>query len=174
MLKFSRLLAALAAVLSTQVTSNLLATPANATEQWVQGSTSKLVMTDETSNSSTDTPGIAEKIGPAGMILATATVGGCAVGAILSARKANSPLNPSSTLPHSSSKLSFKSKEKEDFIRFDRASSKLRKKLLTLLHDDQDTAIRLLSQVKINNPNRSINWYVEKVIYDLERDRGSY
>lgn len=36
---------------------------------------------------------------------------------------------------------------------------------------DRDTARRLLSQAKLANPGRSIAWYLEKVIYDIERDR---
>jgi len=42
---------------------------------------------------------------------------------------------------------------------------------MRLLHDDRD-ANRLISQVKMKKSNKSSNWYVEKVIYDLERDRG--
>ena len=45
---------------------------------------------------------------------------------------------------------------------------------MTLVHGDQDTANRLLSQAKLKNSNQSTDWCVEKVIYDLERDRGMY
>lgn len=178
MLKFLRLGAAtVAAVLSTQVTSSLLATPANAANQLVQASRSKLVITDETPHARTaftnansilvadsTTPGVTEKVGQVGIILGLAAVGGSAVGVILSARKANNPFQPSSRPSPQSN---------ENTIRLDQASRKLQKKLLRLLHDDQDTANRLLSQVKMKNPNKSSNWYVEKVIYDLERDRGA-
>lgn len=57
-------------------------------------------------------------------------------------------------------------------LRFDQASRELQDKLMRLVQGDDKLAVRLLSQVKINNPGRSVNWYVEKVIYDLERDRG--
>ena len=45
---------------------------------------------------------------------------------------------------------------------------------MRLLHDDRETANRLLSQAKLKHPNKSVDWYADKVIYDLERDRGSY
>ncbi len=45
-------------------------------------------------------------------------------------------------------------------------------RIMTLLHEDGDLAMRLLSQVNMKNPGKSIDWYVEKVIYDLERDRS--
>jgi hypothetical protein len=180
MLKFLRLgVATVVAVFSTQVTSSMLVTPANAANQLVQASRSKLVITDETPNartgftnansilvadSTTNTPGVAEKVGQVGIMLGLLAVGGSAVGVILSGRKANNPFKLGSKPSPQS---------KENTIRLDQASRKLQKKLLRLLHDDQDTANRLLSQVKMKNPNRSSNWYVEKVIYDLERDRGA-
>ncbi|MBD2019412.1 hypothetical protein H6F43_04335, partial [Leptolyngbya sp. FACHB-36] len=55
--------------------------------------------------------------------------------------------------------------------RLDQASRKLQRRLLTLLHDDRQAADRLLAQVKLRHPDRSTDWCVEKVIYDLERDR---
>lgn len=54
----------------------------------------------------------------------------------------------------------------------DQASSKLQKKLLILLHNDRTTANRLLAHTKHSNPQKSVNWAMEKVIYDLERDRA--
>ena len=163
------------ALLIEQSVANL--TPAN---QWVQVSTSNLVTIEalkaptafnnaKTSifiaDSSTNTPEVAEKVGGAGMLLGLAAVGGTAVGVILSAKKANN-------LFKSNSELSAESKE--NTIRLEQASRELQKKLLRLLHNDRDTANRLLFQVKMRNPNKSSDWYVEKVIYDLERDRGSY
>lgn len=47
---------------------------------------------------------------------------------------------------------------------------KLRRELLTLVHDRQ-TANRLLSGTLTSHPGRSANWLAEKVIYDLKRDR---
>ncbi|MFQ4146765.1 hypothetical protein [Chlorogloeopsis sp. ULAP02] len=57
-------------------------------------------------------------------------------------------------------------------IRLEQTSRKLQKKLINLLHDDRDAATRLLTQAKQKYPGKSIDWYAEKVIYDLERDRG--
>ncbi|MBD3884929.1 trypsin-like peptidase domain-containing protein [Phormidium tenue FACHB-886] len=54
------------------------------------------------------------------------------------------------------------------------ANSRLQKKLLRLLHNDRNAADRLLTRTKIMHPDRSADWVVEKVIYDLERDRRSY
>ncbi len=54
----------------------------------------------------------------------------------------------------------------------DKASPKLQKKLLILLHNDRPTANRLLAYTKQKNPQQSVNWAMEKVIYDLERDRA--
>lgn len=53
-----------------------------------------------------------------------------------------------------------------------RSNPKLQRRLLRLLHEDQATASRLLAQAELKNPGRPQNWYLEKVIYDLERDRG--
>ncbi|WP_190241035.1 hypothetical protein [Nostoc sp. 'Peltigera membranacea cyanobiont' 210A] len=43
--------------------------------------------------------------------------------------------------------------------------------LLVLLKGDVATAKRLLLQQRRRNPGQADNWYLEKVIYDLERDR---
>lgn len=48
----------------------------------------------------------------------------------------------------------------------------LQAKLLNLLHRDKSTANRLLQQQRRMNPGKSDKWYLEKVIWDLERDRG--
>ena len=47
----------------------------------------------------------------------------------------------------------------------------LRHRMFTLVHGDWRLAERLLDSARKNNPDRSENWYWEKVIYDLERDR---
>lgn len=54
------------------------------------------------------------------------------------------------------------------------ADPRLQKKLLQLLHNDRNTANRLLSHVKSTHPDQSQNWIIEKVIYDLERDRNRH
>ncbi|WP_009631528.1 hypothetical protein [Synechocystis sp. PCC 7509] len=64
-----------------------------------------------------------------------------------------------------------KSKSNPD-SKIDQASPKLRKKLLILLYNDSETANRLLAHTQQTNPQKSVNWAMEKVIYDLERDRA--
>ncbi|PSB34570.1 hypothetical protein [Chlorogloea sp. CCALA 695] len=91
---------------------------------------------------------------PEGGILTTAlVVGGIAAGGYLATTKANT------------------AKSNTDSP-IDQASSKLQKKLLILLHNDRTTANRLLAHTKQSNPQKSVNWAMEKVIYDLERDRA--
>ena len=51
----------------------------------------------------------------------------------------------------------------------DRATQALRRKLLNLVH--KDTAQRLISSAKRQHPGKSERWYLEKVIYDLQRGR---
>jgi len=95
---------------------------------------------------------------------------GIAVVGILSFMKTKNSFKASSTASRSCSRPSPLSKEK--IIWLNQASRELQNKLLRLLYGDQELAMRLLSQIKMNNPGRSTNWCVEKVIYDLERDRG--
>jgi hypothetical protein len=52
-----------------------------------------------------------------------------------------------------------------------RASRHLQAKLLKLMHGDRKGADRLLQQAKLKYGGKSEDWYVEKVIFDLERDR---
>lgn len=52
-----------------------------------------------------------------------------------------------------------------------RANPKLQRKLLRLLHEDARVADRLITQASFRYPGKAPDWYVEKVIYDLERDR---
>ncbi|MCY7394276.1 MAG: hypothetical protein LH647_23100 [Leptolyngbyaceae cyanobacterium CAN_BIN12] len=58
-------------------------------------------------------------------------------------------------------------------VSFNRASRSLQRQLLLLLHDDQAIAERLFTQASLRHPGETPNWYAEKVIYDLERDRGA-
>lgn len=55
---------------------------------------------------------------------------------------------------------------------FHSANPRLQQKLVRLLHDDRDAASRLVAQAQVRHPGKSPNWYVEKVIYDLQRDHG--
>jgi Zn-dependent protease len=47
----------------------------------------------------------------------------------------------------------------------------LRRKLLNLVQNRWDTAERLIASAKRRNPGKSERWYLEKVIYDIQRDR---
>ena len=177
MFKFFHLSAALVAVLSSQIPTNLLATQQDAVNHSLQKNT-LISVVNETSNAypaftnaensiltaaPNNTPEFTDKLGSTGTMLAIAAIGGGAVGLILNAKKTK--IKTSST---------FSPKNTANTVSIAQASRKLQKELLRLLHDDRNTANRLLSQVKINNPNKSINWCIEKVIYDLERDRGAY
>ncbi|MGD1912583.1 MAG: hypothetical protein ACFB2X_17555 [Rivularia sp. (in: cyanobacteria)] len=51
----------------------------------------------------------------------------------------------------------------------DRGCKALRHKLLTLVH--RDVAERLIRLAKRQHPGKSERWYLEKVIYDLQRGR---
>ncbi|MGB6300449.1 MAG: hypothetical protein WBF90_30335 [Rivularia sp. (in: cyanobacteria)] len=51
----------------------------------------------------------------------------------------------------------------------DRGCKALRRKLLNLVH--HNTADRLISSAKRQHPGKSERWYLEKVIYDLQRGR---
>ncbi|MCU0516480.1 MAG: tetratricopeptide repeat protein [Oscillatoria sp. Prado101] len=48
----------------------------------------------------------------------------------------------------------------------------LMRKLLSLLSGDRSAATELLSQAQLKNPGKPADWYLEKVIWDLERERG--
>ncbi len=169
MLKFLHLGAALAAVLSTQVTTSAFASESkHPNNEWQQASTHQLLLTEFTADSNNDTINVAEKIDSTTILGLAALGGGVAIA--LSAKKAGDT-GKSSSKPRSSFKSSL---DEQSTIRIEQASRQLQKKLLRLLHDERDTANRLLYQAKLKNPNRSVDWYVEKVIYDLERDRGGY
>lgn len=47
----------------------------------------------------------------------------------------------------------------------------LQAELIRLLHGDRAAAERLLHQAQIKYPGKSVDWYFEKVIGDLKRDR---
>lgn len=55
--------------------------------------------------------------------------------------------------------------------RTDPGNRRLQHQLIEMLRGDIGAAKRLLAQQRRNNPGRTDNWYLEKVIYDLERDR---
>ncbi len=55
-----------------------------------------------------------------------------------------------------------------------RPSKHLEAKLVRLLNGDMLAAKRLIALAKTKNPDRSMDWCVEKVIFDLQRDRSRY
>jgi hypothetical protein len=146
-------------VLATGVVSSLLAvqlapTIAQQVEQPVaqladSSSTTPIVVTQQDNQST--------------LWLVGAAVGGVAIGVALKERGNRQGSTTDST--------SFKG-QKAGIISLDQASRKLQKRLLTLLHDDREAAKRLLTQAQFKFPNKTADWYVDKVIYDLERDRG--
>ncbi len=46
------------------------------------------------------------------------------------------------------------------------------KTLLRLLHGNVEQAQRLVQRIQAAHPNQSAQWAIDKVIYDLERDRS--
>ena len=52
--------------------------------------------------------------------------------------------------------------------------SNAERKLLRLVGGDRKYAARILNNLSQKYPGKSHQWYLEKAIYDLERDRGVY
>ena len=52
------------------------------------------------------------------------------------------------------------------------ADPHLQNQLFALVGGDRGTANRLVEQLKQNHPDMSENWYWQRAIADLERDRG--
>ena len=52
------------------------------------------------------------------------------------------------------------------------ADTHLQSQLFGLVGGDKATANRLVEQLKLNHPDMSENWYWQRAIADLERDRG--
>ena len=53
------------------------------------------------------------------------------------------------------------------------ARANLRKQLLTLVGGSKETATQLIELEKTANPGRSRDWYLKKVILDLQQDKSS-
>jgi len=53
-----------------------------------------------------------------------------------------------------------------------KADTHLQSQLFGLVGGDKATASRLVEQLKQNHPDMSENWYWQRAIADLERDRG--
>ena len=102
--------------------------------------------------------GARSQIGENGKLLALAAVGVSSTVVIWGLNRQNKPLSPKSAL-----------QETKNLI--EQANPRLRQELLRLVGGDRQTANRLIAGVKQSHPEKSINWAVEKAIYDLERDR---
>lgn len=90
-------------------------------------------------------------------ILGLAAIGAGSAGVIWSLNRQN-PTSPQSV-------------NRKDDISIEQANPRLRKELLRLVGGDSRTANRLINGIKQSHPGKSINWTLEKAIYDLERDR---
>ena len=100
---------------------------------------------------------VGNQIGENATILGLAAIGAGSAGLIWSFNRQN-PTSPQSVNKHGD-------------ISIEQANPRLRKELLRLVGGDSRTANRLINGIKQSHPGKSINWVVEKVIYDLERDR---
>lgn len=88
--------------------------------------------------------------------------------------KPSSDLVPASKSSRSTNNNRFKKVEPiEKELRFS-VDQKTQDRLYTLVGGDMRTARRLVEAVRQSNPRRSYQWHWEKVIYDLERDKGMH
>ncbi len=91
-------------------------------------------------------------------ILGLAAIGAGTAGVVWSLNRQNPTSSP-------------KSGHQQSNISIEQANPRLRKQLLLLVGGDRNTANRLVAGIKKSHPEKSINWTLEKAIYDLERDR---
>ncbi|MEM7714102.1 MAG: hypothetical protein AAF349_11105 [Cyanobacteria bacterium P01_A01_bin.68] len=101
---------------------------------------------------------IGNQIGENGKTLVLVLAGVGTAGIILSLNRQNKPFSTPEA-------------NRQEDISIEQANPRLRQQLLRLVGGSRQTANRLVAGVKKNHPEKSINWALEKVIYDLERDR---
>ena len=90
-------------------------------------------------------------------------------------QKKISPLKTKLRDNRSSNRVKFRPSYVNDSeIRIEQVSRQLQHNLLLLLNGDRNTANRLLNLAKTRNPQKSVQWCAEKVIFDLQRDHGRY
>jgi hypothetical protein len=94
-----------------------------------------------------------------GAVLAIAALGSAGIGIALTAAHELSRPGKQGSTPVRSQPAAIK------------ANPQLRRKLQRLLPEDRRIAERLITQIALKHPGKSADWYVEKVIYDLQRDR---
>jgi hypothetical protein len=93
-----------------------------------------------------------------GAVLAIAALGSAGIGIAL-------------TAAHELKRPAQRSQSHNNPVAAIRANPRLQRKLMRLLHDDQKVADRLIAQTALKHPGKTPDWYVEKVMYDLQRDR---
>jgi hypothetical protein len=94
-----------------------------------------------------------------GAVLAIAALGSAGIGIALTAAHELSRPGKQGSAPARNQPAAIK------------ANPQLRRKLQRLLPEDRRIAERLITQIALKHPGKSADWYVEKVIYDLQRDR---
>ena len=106
------------------------------------------------------------------VVLAIALAGSAAIGvgltAIVERDRTSSYQTSSRRLPLSHSRV------RPVALDFAQVSRPLQHKLLRLLHEDRGAAHRLFTHASLKYPGKDPDWYAEKIIYDLVRDRGKY
>ncbi len=101
---------------------------------------------------------VGNQIGENATILGLAAIGAGTAGVVWSLNRQNPTSSP-------------KSGHQQSNVSIEQANPRLRKQLLLLVGGDRNTANRLVAGIKKSHPDKSINWILEKAIYDLERDR---
>jgi len=102
---------------------------------------------------------VGNQMGDNGKTITLIAAGVGTAGLIWSLNRKNQTLSPA------------KNHHPQNDISIEQANPRLRQELLRLLGGDRQTANRLVAGIKQTHPEKSINWAVEKAIYDLERDR---
>lgn len=159
MLKLLHLSAAIAAILGAQISSSSLPIAAQTVTREVEQSHREFL----TAQIYRSNPRNEEGIDP-NLMLALAGLAGGAAAIALAAKNNGHFKSPAKSRPVTVG----------GSVRVEQGSRHLQKRLMSLLHDERETANRLLSQAQKKNPHQSVDWYMEKVIYDLKRDRGGY
>ena len=67
--------------------------------------------------------------------------------------------------------LPTRSRSSRQLVSTGRPSRAIQQKLLRLVGSDRSIVVGLVERLKMKNPGMPEDWYWEKAIYDLERDR---
>jgi hypothetical protein len=60
-----------------------------------------------------------------------------------------------------------------DWQKKSEVDAETRRRTIVIAGHDMERIERLLDIARRNNPDRSEQWYWEKILYDMERDRGA-